>query len=220
MARLSIFSSFCCTFLPPRFHAGEVYSHYCYNRFRNPFQILIFAGIHIPNGNRYGSSSHLSGIRICCGYSDNRITNRQTLDISSSIYRCNLRIAGFEGVVRSGIVGKPNVGKSSLINKLLGENRLIVSDIAGTTRDAVDTEITYNGKEYVFIDTAGLRRKNKIKEELERYMIVRTVSAVERAEVVVLMIDAEEGVTERARRLPAASLSAAASSRISRGFST
>ncbi|MFQ8980081.1 MAG: GTPase [Waltera sp.] len=93
--------------------------------------------------------------------------------------------------------GKPNVGKSSLINKLLGENRLIVSDIAGTTRDAVDTEITYNGKEYVFIDTAGLRRKNKIKEELERYMIVRTVSAVERAEVVVLMIDAEEGVTEQ-----------------------
>ena len=98
---------------------------------------------------------------------------------------------------RIAIVGKPNVGKSSLINKLLGENRLIVSDIAGTTRDAVDTEITYNGKEYVFIDTAGLRRKNKIKEELERYMIVRTVSAVERAEVVVLMIDAEEGVTEQ-----------------------
>lgn len=98
---------------------------------------------------------------------------------------------------RVAIVGKPNVGKSSLINKLLGENRLIVSDIAGTTRDAVDTEITYNGKEYVFIDTAGLRRKNKIKEELERYMIVRTVSAVERAEVVVLMIDAEEGVTEQ-----------------------
>ena len=99
--------------------------------------------------------------------------------------------------VAAAIVGKPNVGKSSLINKLLGENRLIVSDIAGTTRDAVDTEITYNGKEYVFIDTAGLRRKNKIKEELERYMIVRTVSAVERAEVVVLMIDAEEGVTEQ-----------------------
>ena len=95
------------------------------------------------------------------------------------------------------IIGKPNVGKSSLINKLAQEDRVIVSDIAGTTRDAVDTEITYNGKEYVFIDTAGLRRKNKIKEELERYMIVRTVSAVERAEVVVLMIDAEEGVTEQ-----------------------
>lgn len=95
------------------------------------------------------------------------------------------------------IVGKPNVGKSSLINKLLGENRLIVSDIAGTTRDAVDTEVTYNGKEYVFIDTAGLRRKNKIKEELERFMIIRTVSAVERADVVILMIDATEGVTEQ-----------------------
>lgn len=95
------------------------------------------------------------------------------------------------------IVGKPNVGKSSLINKLLGENRLIVSNIAGTTRDAVDTEITYNGKEYVFIDTAGLRRKNKIKEDLERYMIVRTVSAVEKADIVVLVIDAVEGVTEQ-----------------------
>ena len=95
------------------------------------------------------------------------------------------------------IVGKPNVGKSSLINKLLGENRLIVSNIAGTTRDAVDTEIKYNGKEYVFIDTAGLRRKNKIKEDLERYMIVRTVSAVEKADIVVLVIDAVEGVTEQ-----------------------
>lgn len=98
---------------------------------------------------------------------------------------------------RVAIVGKPNVGKSSLINKLLGEDRLIVSDIAGTTRDAVDTEITFNGKEYVFIDTAGLRRKNKIKEELEHYMIIRTVSAVERAEIVVLVIDAAEGVTEQ-----------------------
>ena len=98
---------------------------------------------------------------------------------------------------RSAIVGKPNVGKSSLINKLLGENRLIVSDIAGTTRDAVDAEVTYNGKEYIFIDTAGLRRKNKIKEELEQYMIVRTVSAVERADIVILLIDALEGVTEQ-----------------------
>ncbi len=99
--------------------------------------------------------------------------------------------------VRVAIVGKPNVGKSSIINKLLGENRLIVSDIAGTTRDAVDTEIKYNGKEYVFIDTAGLRRKNKIKEDLEKFMIVRTVSAVERADVVVLVIDAKEGVVEQ-----------------------
>lgn len=98
---------------------------------------------------------------------------------------------------RIAIVGKPNVGKSSLINKLLGENRLIVSDIAGTTRDAVDAEVTYNGKEYIFIDTAGLRRKNKIKEELEQYMIVRTVSAVEHADIVILLIDALEGVTEQ-----------------------
>ena len=99
--------------------------------------------------------------------------------------------------IRVAIVGKPNVGKSSLINKMLGENRLIVSDVAGTTRDAVDTPVTHNGKEYIFIDTAGLRRKNKIKEDLERYMIVRTVSAVERADIVVLLIDAVEGVTEQ-----------------------
>lgn len=98
---------------------------------------------------------------------------------------------------RIAIVGKPNVGKSSMINKLLGEDRVIVSDIAGTTRDAIDTAIKHNGKEYVFIDTAGLRRKNKIKEELEKYMIVRTVSAVERADVVVVVIDAKEGVTEQ-----------------------
>ncbi len=95
------------------------------------------------------------------------------------------------------IIGKPNVGKSSIINRLIGEKRLIVSDIAGTTRDAVDTRLKRNGKEYIFIDTAGLRRKNKIKEELEKYMIVRTVSAVERCDVAVLVIDATEGVTEQ-----------------------
>ena len=98
---------------------------------------------------------------------------------------------------RIAIVGKPNVGKSSIINKLLGKNRVIVSDIAGTTRDAIDTAIKYNGKEYVFIDTAGLRRKNKIKEELERYSIIRTVTAVERADVVLMVIHATEGVTEQ-----------------------
>jgi len=95
------------------------------------------------------------------------------------------------------IVGKPNVGKSSLINKLLGENRVIVSEIAGTTRDAVDTPVVWNEKEYILIDTAGLRRKSKVKEELERFSIIRTVSAVERADVVVVMIDATEGVTEQ-----------------------
>ena len=98
---------------------------------------------------------------------------------------------------RVAIVGKPNVGKSSIINRLIGEDRVIVSDIAGTTRDAIDTDIVHNGREYVFIDTAGLRRKNKIKEEIERYSIIRTVTAVERADVVLIVIDAEEGVTEQ-----------------------
>lgn len=98
---------------------------------------------------------------------------------------------------RIAIIGKPNVGKSSIINKLIGEERVIVSDIAGTTRDAVDTTIKRNGTEYVFIDTAGLRRKSKIKEELERYSIIRTVAAVERCNVAVLVIDADEGITEQ-----------------------
>ena len=98
---------------------------------------------------------------------------------------------------RIAVVGKPNAGKSSIINKLLGENRVIVSNIAGTTRDAVDTEIVRNGTEYIFIDTAGLRRKSKIKEDIERYSIIRTVTAVERADVVLMVIDAVEGITEQ-----------------------
>ena len=95
------------------------------------------------------------------------------------------------------VVGKPNAGKSSLINRLLGEERVIVSDIAGTTRDAIDTEVIWNDREYIFIDTAGLRRKSKVKEELERFSIIRAVTAVERADVVVIVIDATEGVTEQ-----------------------
>jgi GTP-binding protein len=102
-----------------------------------------------------------------------------------------------EEIPKIAIVGKPNVGKSSLINKLVGENRVIVSDIAGTTRDAIDTRVTYHGKDYIFIDTAGLRRKSKIKEELERFSIIRAVAAVEKADVVIVMIDATEGVTEQ-----------------------
>ena len=102
-----------------------------------------------------------------------------------------------EDIPKIAVVGKPNVGKSSLINKLLGEDRVIVSDIAGTTRDAVDAKVKWKDREYIFIDTAGLRRKGKIKEELERYSVIRTVTAVERADVVVVVIDATEGVTEQ-----------------------
>lgn len=119
------------------------------------------------------------------------------LDIVSSYFPPKTESEEEDDRPRIAIVGKPNVGKSSIINKLVGENRVIVSDIAGTTRDAIDTDVKYNGKEYIFIDTAGLRRKNKIKEELERYSIIRTVTAVERADVVLMVIDAVEGVTEQ-----------------------
>ena len=98
---------------------------------------------------------------------------------------------------RVAIVGRPNVGKSSIVNRLVGEKRVIVSDIAGTTRDAIDTPLKRNGREYILIDTAGLRRKSKIHEDLERYSIIRTVTAVERADVVVMVIDAAEGVAEQ-----------------------
>ncbi|HOA81047.1 MAG TPA: ribosome biogenesis GTPase Der [Defluviitaleaceae bacterium] len=102
-----------------------------------------------------------------------------------------------EDTIKVAIIGKPNVGKSSLINKILGEERVIVSDIPGTTRDAVDVPVTIGDDRFLFIDTAGLRRKNKIKEDIEKYSIVRTVSAIERADVAVLLIDAEEGITEQ-----------------------
>ena len=102
-----------------------------------------------------------------------------------------------DDAVKVAVVGRPNAGKSSIINKLLGENRLIVSDIAGTTRDAVDTTVKHNGQRYTFIDTAGLRRKSKIKEEIERYSIIRSVAAVDRADIVVLVIDAVNGVGEQ-----------------------
>ncbi len=102
-----------------------------------------------------------------------------------------------DDIPKIAIVGKPNVGKSSLVNKLCGSERAIVSDIAGTTRDAIDTKVKYDGREYIFIDTAGIRRKSKIKEELERFSIIRAVTAVEKADVVIIMIDATEGVTEQ-----------------------
>ncbi len=127
----------------------------------------------------------------------NKLGFGELLDEVTSYFDKETAVEEEDERIKVAIVGKPNVGKSSIINKLIGENRVIVSDIAGTTRDAIDTEITHNGKEYVFIDTTGLRRKNKIKEELEHYMIIRTVAAVERADIIVLVIDAVEGVTEQ-----------------------
>ncbi|HHX60725.1 MAG TPA: ribosome biogenesis GTPase Der [Epulopiscium sp.] len=100
-------------------------------------------------------------------------------------------------VIKVALIGKPNVGKSSLINKILGEDRVIVSDIAGTTRDAIDTDVTIEGQKYVLIDTAGLRKKSKVKESIEKYSIIRTISAVERADIVLIMVDANEGITEQ-----------------------
>ena len=100
-------------------------------------------------------------------------------------------------VIKVAIIGKPNVGKSSLVNKILGENRVIVSNIAGTTRDAIDSEFENEYGKYVFIDTAGIRRKSKVSENLEKYSVMRSLLAVERADVCLLMIDANEGVTEQ-----------------------
>ena len=99
--------------------------------------------------------------------------------------------------IKVAIIGKPNVGKSSLVNKIVGEERVIVSDIAGTTRDSVDTEVIVDGQKYVLIDTAGLRRKSKVKESIEKYSIIRTVASVERADIVLILIDANEGITEQ-----------------------
>lgn len=102
-----------------------------------------------------------------------------------------------EDVVHIAIVGKPNAGKSSLVNRILGEDRVIVSDIAGTTRDAIDSRLERNGKKYVIIDTAGMRKRGKIDEDVERYSVVRALTSIDRADVCVIMIDATEGVTEQ-----------------------
>jgi GTPase len=103
--------------------------------------------------------------------------------------------------IRIAMVGKPNVGKSSLINKLLGEERVIVSDIPGTTRDAIDSYLETESGKFILVDTAGLRRKSKVKEEIERYSVIRTLAAIERADVCILMVDAEEDVTEQDEKI-------------------
>ena len=102
-----------------------------------------------------------------------------------------------ENIIKVALIGKPNVGKSSLVNKLLGENRAIVSDIAGTTRDAIDTNLENEYGKYVLIDTAGIRRKSKVKEAIEKFSIMRTLLAIERADVCLMMIDALEGITDQ-----------------------
>jgi len=102
-----------------------------------------------------------------------------------------------DDAIKVAVIGKPNVGKSSLINKILGEERVIVSNIAGTTRDAIDTQYEKDGQKYVFIDTAGMRKRGKIDEAVERYSVVRSLSAIDRCDVVLILIDAEEGVTEQ-----------------------
>ena len=127
----------------------------------------------------------------------NKLGFGELLDAVVEFFPETARVEEDDDAIKIAIVGKPNVGKSSILNKLAGEERAIVSDIAGTTRDAIDTRITHDGKEYLLIDTAGLRRKNKIKEELERYMIVRTVAAVDRSDIVLLVVDATEGITEQ-----------------------
>ena len=103
--------------------------------------------------------------------------------------------------IKIAIVGRPNVGKSSLVNALLGEERVIVSDVPGTTRDAIDTPFEYEGTKYILIDTAGIRKKSRIKEATERYSVIRTLKSVERADVVVTMLDATEGVIEQDQRI-------------------
>lgn len=102
-----------------------------------------------------------------------------------------------EDIIKVAVIGKPNVGKSSLINKILGENRVIVSNIAGTTRDAIDTEYERDGQKYIFVDTAGMRKRGKIDETVERYSVIRSLAAVDRCDVVLMLIDATEGVTEQ-----------------------
>lgn len=106
-----------------------------------------------------------------------------------------------EDTIKIAMIGKPNVGKSSLVNRLLGENRVIVSPIAGTTRDSIDTPFEKDGEKYLLIDTAGIRRKSKVDEDIERFSVIRAVAAIERCDVCLLMIDARDGITEQDKKI-------------------
>lgn len=119
------------------------------------------------------------------------------LDAAAQYFPAQAETDADSSVIRVAVVGKPNAGKSSLINRILGEERVIVSDVAGTTRDAIDTPFEKDGQEYVFIDTAGIRRKSKVDESIERYSVIRAFAAVERADVCLIMIDAQTGITEQ-----------------------
>ena len=124
-------------------------------------------------------------------------------DVLDEIVACFAEGAGEEDeeTIKIAVIGKPNVGKSSLVNCLLGEKRVIVSPIAGTTRDSIDTPFEKDGEKYILIDTAGIRRKNKVNEDIERYSVIRAVAAIERCDVCLLMIDAAEGLTEQDKKI-------------------
>lgn len=123
------------------------------------------------------------------------------LDVIISKFPENLDTEYDEDVIKVAVIGKPNVGKSSLINTILGEDRVIVSDIAGTTRDAIDTPFEFENDKYVFIDTAGIRRKSKIYENIEKYSVIRALTAIERSDVCLIVIDATQGVTEQDKKI-------------------
>lgn len=119
------------------------------------------------------------------------------LDIIISKFPEDSNTGEEDDVIKVAVIGKPNAGKSSLINKFLGEDRVIVSDVAGTTRDAIDTPFEHKGQKYTLIDTAGIRRKSRVDESIEKYSVLRALAAIERSDVCLLMIDAEEGVTDQ-----------------------
>lgn len=123
------------------------------------------------------------------------------LDVIVSKFQLSRSLDQEEESLKLAVIGKPNVGKSSLVNALLGENRVIVSDIAGTTRDSIDSPLEYEGRRFTLIDTAGIRRRSRIEENIEKYSIIRAIAAIERSDVCVVMLDAREGVTEQDKKI-------------------